>query len=91
MLLNGANSTTESSMSYAMRTSNLTMDQINATYKDLIDELTTVDEKVLLAIANSIWYRNGFLLKMISWILMKYTITPKLLLLISAHHRQLIS
>ncbi len=60
MLLNGANSTTESSMSYAMRTSNLTMDQINATYKDLIDELTTVDEKVLLAIANSIWYRNGF-------------------------------
>ncbi len=54
MTLNGANNATEDSMICALRMSGLSMDQINATYRDLIDGLTTADEKVLLAIANSI-------------------------------------
>jgi serine protease inhibitor len=60
MTLNGANNTTEDSMAFALRVDGLTPEQINSTYRDLINGLTTADEKVLLAIANSIWYREGF-------------------------------
>jgi serine protease inhibitor len=60
MTLNGANTTTEDSMAYAMRVDHLTADQINETYRDLIDALTTCDDKVILEIANSIWYRMGY-------------------------------
>jgi serpin B len=38
----------------------LTADEINTSYKSLIDALVSVDPKVLLEIANSIWYREGF-------------------------------
>jgi serine protease inhibitor len=60
MTLNGANNATEDSMAYALRVDQLTAEQINSTYRDLINGLTSVDEKVILSIANSIWYRMGF-------------------------------
>lgn len=60
MTLNGANNATEDSMEYALRVNELSPEQINMTYRDLIDGLTTADDKVLLSIANSIWYRMGF-------------------------------
>ncbi|MBN1952780.1 MAG: serpin family protein [Bacteroidales bacterium] len=60
MTLNGANTSTEDSMVYALRMEGLESDQINETYRDLIEALQTCDEKVLLEIANSIWYREGF-------------------------------
>jgi serine protease inhibitor len=60
MTLNGANNATEDSMAYALRVDQLSSEQINATYRDLINGLTTADDKVLLSIANSIWYRLGF-------------------------------
>ncbi len=34
--------------------------EINASYKTLMQTLTTVDPKVQIQIANSIWYRQGF-------------------------------
>lgn len=60
MTLNGANNATEDSMVYALRMDHLAQDQINETYRDLIKGLTSCDEKVLLEIANSIWYRMGY-------------------------------
>jgi len=60
MTLNGANSSTEDSMAFALRMNHLTAASINETYRDLITALTSCDEKVLLEIANSIWYRQGF-------------------------------
>jgi serpin B len=60
MTLNGANTSTEDSMAFAMRMDHLPPDQINETYRDLMAGLKTCDEKVLLEIANSIWYREGY-------------------------------
>lgn len=60
MTYNGANSSTKDSMAFALRFPLLTDDEINLTYKELIAGLTTVDEQVLLSIANSIWYRQDF-------------------------------
>ncbi len=60
MTLNGANNATEDSMAYALRMDHLTAEEINETYRDLMEGLTTCDEKVLLEIANSIWYRLGY-------------------------------
>jgi serine protease inhibitor len=60
MTLNGARNSTADSMEHALRLPDLTNTEINAVYKSLIDGLTTVDDKVLLKIANSIWYRQDF-------------------------------
>ena len=60
MTWNGARNTTADSMAQSLRFSDATNNEINAVFKSLIDGLTTVDEKVLLKIANSIWYRQGF-------------------------------
>ncbi len=60
MTYNGANGYTEDSMAYALRMDHLTSGQINTSYKELIGGLTSVDEKVIMDIANSIWYRQGF-------------------------------
>jgi serine protease inhibitor len=63
MTLNGARNATADSMEYALRLPDLTTNEINAVYKSLIDGLTTVDEKVLLKIANSIWYKQDFVVE----------------------------
>jgi serine protease inhibitor len=60
MTLNGANNATEDSMAYALRVNGLTSEEINSTYRDLMNGLTSVDDKVLLSIANAIYYREGF-------------------------------
>jgi len=60
MTYNGANGSTKDSMAYALRMDHLTPDQINLAYKELMAGLTSVDEKVIMEIANSIWYRLGF-------------------------------
>jgi serpin B len=60
MTLNGANNATEDSMTHALRLDQYTPEQINETFRDLMAGLTSVDEKVILEIANSIWYRLGF-------------------------------
>lgn len=60
MTLNGANNDTEDSMAYAMRMDHLSSDNINLTFSELMAGLQGVDEKVIMEIANSIWYRQGF-------------------------------
>jgi serine protease inhibitor len=60
MTYNGAAGETKSAMEAALMKEGYTTEEINAGYKSLIDALKAVDPKVLLEIANSIWYRNGF-------------------------------
>jgi serine protease inhibitor len=60
MTYNGAAGETKTAMENAMRKQGLTAEEINSSYKSLIDALLSVDPKVILEIANSIWYREGF-------------------------------
>ena len=60
MTRDGANGATLDSMTYALRMEGLSDDEINASYRDLISGLTSVDPEVQLNIANSIWYRQDF-------------------------------
>jgi serine protease inhibitor len=58
MTYNGAEGETRTAMEETLRKNGLTTDQINESYKELMDALLSADPKVLLEIANSIWYRN---------------------------------
>ncbi len=59
MTLNGAANETESAMTATLEFANMTGEEINQTYKTLIDLLVRMDSQVVLTIANSIWYRQG--------------------------------
>ncbi|OFY56948.1 MAG: hypothetical protein A2Y87_08235 [Bacteroidetes bacterium RBG_13_46_8] len=58
MTYNGADGETKEAMEETLKKQGLTTEQINQSYKELMDALLSVDPKVLLEIANSIWYRN---------------------------------
>jgi serine protease inhibitor len=60
MTYNGAESTTREAMEKTLRLHGLTAMEINASYKTLVEGLQSVDPKVLLEIANAIYYRKGF-------------------------------
>lgn len=60
MTYNGADGETKTAMEETLELAGLTTDQINENYKLLIDALTSVDPKILLSIANSIWYKHTF-------------------------------
>jgi serine protease inhibitor len=60
MTCNGAETTTKSAMEKTLRLSGLTRDEINGTYQTLVDALKSLDPKVLLEIANAIYYRKDF-------------------------------
>jgi serine protease inhibitor len=60
MTYNGADGETKTAMESTLKKQGLTPDEINKSYKSLVDALVSVDPKVLLEIANSIWYREGF-------------------------------
>jgi len=47
-------------MEETLELNGLTIDEINENYKMLIDALASVDPKVLMSIANSIWYKQTF-------------------------------
>jgi serine protease inhibitor len=55
----GARGTTEQGMRQTLAFGEMTTDEINQSYKSLIHLLTTMDPKVTMEIANSIWYRAG--------------------------------
>jgi serine protease inhibitor len=61
MTLNGANNETYDAMQSTLELNGLTQQQINETYKSLIELLTQIDPKVVFNIANSIWYRQGWI------------------------------
>jgi serpin B len=60
MTLNGANGETRAAMEETLEHAGLSETEINASYRGLIDLLTTLDPNVTLGLANSIWYREGF-------------------------------
>ena len=58
MTMNGANGETYNEMRTTLQFSNLTNEEINNSYKTLIQTLYNSDPKVTFQSANSIWYRN---------------------------------
>jgi serine protease inhibitor len=59
MALNGAKGTTYDSMKAVLELNGLTEEEINQSYKSLINRLTSLDQNVKFNIANSIWYLNS--------------------------------
>ena len=60
MTYNGAAGTTLQAFNDVLHFGDLTSEEVNESYKDLMDQLIHLDDKVEFSIANSIWYRLGF-------------------------------
>ncbi len=60
MTYNGARGSTEEGMRLALAYGELTTEEINQGYRDLIDLLCNMDSRVTMEIANSIWILEGF-------------------------------
>ncbi|MFC1725516.1 serpin family protein [candidate division KSB1 bacterium] len=60
MTYNGAGGTTEEAMKTTLGFDNMTVPEINSSYKSLLDLLLDLDEDVIMQIANSIWIRENF-------------------------------
>jgi serpin B len=63
MTLNGASGETRESILEALRQSDLSPDQINESYKYLTSTLLTIDKRVNVSVANSVWTENNFQVK----------------------------
>ncbi len=63
MTYNGAEGDTKDSIASVLRMKGMDPDALNQVYKDLIAGLVTLDDKVMLSIANSIWYRQNLSVK----------------------------
>ena len=63
MTYNGANGETKTAMEKTLKVYGLTPDDINKSYFDLVNALKSLDQKVLLEIANAIYYRNDFMVE----------------------------
>jgi serine protease inhibitor len=63
MTLNGASGTTLTAMMEALRQNGITVDEINNSYKSLTEDLLSVDKRVLITIANSVWTEKDFTVK----------------------------
>jgi serine protease inhibitor len=60
MTMNGSAGTTLDAFYRVLHFGELTNQEVNESYKDLMDQLVRLDEGVKFSIANSIWYRMGF-------------------------------
>jgi serine protease inhibitor len=60
MVYNGAEGDTKTEMENALMKDGFSREEINNSYKELIPALLSLDPKVKVQIANSIWYRFGF-------------------------------
>ena len=60
MTVNGAAGATRDSMLAALQLAGVPMDQVNQTYRSVIDLLRGLDPGVAFTLANSIWYRSTF-------------------------------
>ena len=63
MAYNGADGDTKTEMEKTLKLYGLTPAEINASYKQLIAALQSVDEKVVFELANAIFNKNGFAVK----------------------------
>ena len=60
MTYNGANGDTKTAMEETLKVYGLTPEDINESYASLVAALKSLDPKVILEIANAIYYREGF-------------------------------
>ncbi len=60
MTYNGADNETKTAMEQTLRLNNLTTEEINSSFKNIMNSLIGLDPKVIFNIANSIWYRDNF-------------------------------
>lgn len=60
MTVNGATGATRDSMMEALKLNGLTPEAVNKSFKDLTASLLSVDKRVLMSIANSVWIENDF-------------------------------
>jgi serpin B len=60
MTYNGANGSTLEAFNEVLHFGDLSPVEVNESYKDLMEQMLKLDEKVDFSIANSIWYRLGF-------------------------------
>lgn len=60
MVLNGADSQTETEIMNTLEMQGISLDEVNKSYKTLIEQLPQADSKVKLGLANSLWYNSGF-------------------------------
>ena len=63
MAYNGADGSTKTEMEKAMKLNGLTPEQINNSYKMLINALQSLDKDVVFELANAIYYADGFQVK----------------------------
>lgn len=63
MLYNGADGNTKVQMEKVLHKKGFTYEDLNQSYKNLMDELVNHDSKVELSIANAIYYHNTFDIK----------------------------
>jgi serpin B len=63
MTLNGAAGSTREAMLEALRVNGLSPEIINNSYKALSEALLSVDKRVLISIANSVWTEKKFVVK----------------------------
>ncbi len=63
MTMNGATGETRDAMLDALRLKGLTPETINDSYKNLTEALLSVDSRVLIKIANSVWTEEDFAVK----------------------------
>jgi serine protease inhibitor len=59
MTYNGAAGTTQEAMQEVLELEGMNLQQVNESYRSLIDLLQGLDPRVEFTLANSIWYRNG--------------------------------
>jgi serine protease inhibitor len=59
MTYNGAADATLEAFNEVLHFDELTNQEVNETYKDLMNQLVHLDDEVLFSIANSIWYRQS--------------------------------
>jgi serpin B len=60
MTYNGADHATKDAFEKVLHLNGLSVEDINKSYQSLVEALLSVDPKVIMEIANSIWYRNTF-------------------------------
>jgi len=63
MTVNGADGPTRDSILKALRVSNISIEELNRSYKDLTAALLSVDKRVAMKIANSVWTEQNFSVK----------------------------
>jgi serpin B len=64
LLLNGCNGETYSQVRNMMGYEGLTVEEVNSAYQSLVKQLLAVDPDVQLSLANAVWYREGFSVKL---------------------------